>query len=385
MMSSNNWICPNCGIENESKFCTKCGICKPEYATKSTTWICGVCGQENQGKFCVKCGNGASNYQGMPIKAQKSKVQKSICNKESKINYLLIGLVALVALGGGWYYVNIYNSISPNSSAKIDNKIEMDTDAESEFVLADKDLGLGKVNIDDTIDAVHQKLGQETKVESRDNGRSSYVFDDINVIINNGIVSAIESNSNKFATIKGIHQDSSLSDVLSNYGENYLKSSYDGLELYEYDYPGQSGMDCRIRFAINSSQNVEYISIRKVPRNSGARVEYEVNKAVENDAKKVLFDFHNYITQHRLRDAYNCLSSSLQARMTYDGWAPGFKNTVSSNVSNVEVESIADDKVILNYNLTAVDNPGGKNYFVGKVTVIRTVNGWKIDTIENHK
>ena len=100
-------------------------------------------------------------------------------------------------------------------------------------------------------------------------------------------------------------------------------------------------------------------------------------------AISALHSFHNYITQHDLRQAYNCLSPDLQGSMSYEGWAPGFNTTVSSIASDVKVASSSDNKIVLTYILTAVDNPGGTQKFNGTVSVVRTNSGWKIDEIEN--
>ena len=43
------WICPNCGKTNTTKFCTSCG-------TKHDVWICPSCGAENSDAFCGNCG-----------------------------------------------------------------------------------------------------------------------------------------------------------------------------------------------------------------------------------------------------------------------------------------------------------------------------------------
>ncbi len=47
---SNSWQC-TCGNKNEGKFCSDCGLPKPE----QDSWTC-ECGNENNGKFCSNCG-----------------------------------------------------------------------------------------------------------------------------------------------------------------------------------------------------------------------------------------------------------------------------------------------------------------------------------------
>lgn len=42
------WACPNCGMQNNTRFCVECGTEKP-------VWIC-ACGKVNNGKFCGNCG-----------------------------------------------------------------------------------------------------------------------------------------------------------------------------------------------------------------------------------------------------------------------------------------------------------------------------------------
>jgi membrane protease subunit (stomatin/prohibitin family) len=53
------WFCPECGTENNGKFCTNCGTKKPEQASGAK---CNNCGWENPGlekapNFCPDCGN----------------------------------------------------------------------------------------------------------------------------------------------------------------------------------------------------------------------------------------------------------------------------------------------------------------------------------------
>ena len=101
------------------------------------------------------------------------------------------------------------------------------------------------------------------------------------------------------------------------------------------------------------------------------------------DAIRVLLDFHDGITQKNYRQSYNCLSKEFQTSLNYDSWAKGFKTTVSSSVSNIQVSSETNLKIILRYDLQAVDEPGGTSNFRGTATLIKTADGWKINDIVN--
>lgn len=98
---------------------------------------------------------------------------------------------------------------------------------------------------------------------------------------------------------------------------------------------------------------------------------------------QVLRTFHENITNKNYRKAYNCLSKDFQAAVSYEGWVPGFRTTVSSTVSDVKTVSKTSDQVVLTYTLIAVDNPGGTQYFHGTTILVKTSEGWKIDDITN--
>ena len=103
----------------------------------------------------------------------------------------------------------------------------------------------------------------------------------------------------------------------------------------------------------------------------------------QRNAIRALYGFHSNITKHKLKDAYEFFSPEMKKRISYDGWAPGFNTTVSSTPSDVKIASESNERVVLTYYLTAVDNPGGTQVFTGTAVLVKTNSGWKLDEITN--
>ncbi|MBR4694770.1 MAG: hypothetical protein IKO94_01675, partial [Selenomonadaceae bacterium] len=266
-METTEWICSNCGTTNNSKFCSNCGTQRPA-ANDSTVWICNECGQENTGKFCSQCGreksrNEASSSGTVRSDLERTQPMPSIrpsgtpstpLSQNTAVNplpdsswqnssadfspppsstnkplYLGIAIVALLILSGigGYYFFSSQQPAATNNTHTQTQTQETNPKPQAEStshaptakssINSDSDFGLGKVALGDTLDKVHEKLGQEITREARENGRTVYVYKDVNVIVNNGIVTTLESNSELFATKLGVHQGSSLSDVLAVY------------------------------------------------------------------------------------------------------------------------------------------------------------------------
>lgn len=102
------------------------------------------------------------------------------------------------------------------------------------------------------------------------------------------------------------------------------------------------------------------------------------------NASDSLIAFHRNITAKDYWRAYNYFSVDFQNAVgSYDGWANGFRTTVSSSVSDISVEYSDSYMTTLTYILTAVDNPGGTRKFRGTATLIKENGEWKIDAIKN--
>ncbi len=104
---------------------------------------------------------------------------------------------------------------------------------------------------------------------------------------------------------------------------------------------------------------------------------------VQLEAANTLSQFHDNITKKDLRKAYDCMSPNMQKRVSYEGWAPGFKTTVSSEIYDVKVAFENNDRMALTYFLKTVDNPGGEKNYTGTAVMAKTAMGWKIEEITN--
>ncbi len=124
------------------------------------------------------------------------------------------------------------------------------------------DLALANVAVGDSFNTVQQVLGTPYKEETKSDGKKYYFYPLVEVHCQNGTVITLISNSNAASTPRGVHEGSSLQDVLSAYGNDYMKSRYENLDLYEYNYTTKNGLSKILRFAINPSGQVDYISIR---------------------------------------------------------------------------------------------------------------------------
>ena len=127
------------------------------------------------------------------------------------------------------------------------------------------DLSLGNFSIDDPESKVRQALGTPLKTSTDDNGSPRLTYDAIEVVLRNGKISALISQTSAVSTPRGIHDGSPAQEVFDAYGTDYHSEPFEGTTLYEYTITSKSGTPCWLRFAVRDSDNrVDYISIRFV-------------------------------------------------------------------------------------------------------------------------
>ena len=127
-----------------------------------------------------------------------------------------------------------------------------------------QDLSLGDLSIDDRAGKVQSVLGNPLSVKNENDGGKRLKYKDIEVFVKNGKVFTLISLSPKYKTPRGIHEGSSLQEVIDNYGKDFKKTSHENQILYEYMIQSADGQKCYLRFAINSNGKVAYISERVV-------------------------------------------------------------------------------------------------------------------------
>ena len=134
----------------------------------------------------------------------------------------------------------------------------------------------------------------------------------------------------------------------------------------------------------SNKSDAEKISVTKPVETKPVVEDKNVGKTpAQREAIQTLLDFHENITKKSLRQAYDCMSYALKDVIPYEGWTYGFNTTVSSTPTNIKVVSESSNRIVLTYDLIAVDNPGGTTTFAGTIVIIRTSAGWKIDDIKN--
>ena len=185
------------------------------------------------------------------------------------------GLIAalIVAIGIGYLVSNQGNEYS--EPVKVQNetpapKVEVPAEKISPVArqigaLNGLDLSLDALTIGDNEDKVYKFLGQPNTTRQGEKGRTHLKYSNVEVVLYQGKISALISQTSAYGTPRGIHEGSAVDDVFKEYGTNYRLSEYDNDRLYEYPINSLDGTPCLLRFAVrNFDDKVNYISMRFV-------------------------------------------------------------------------------------------------------------------------
>ena len=173
---------------------------------------------------------------------------------------ILIGFLCVVTLGilASNGNKNSNNLTTPNPSTQQVQQVGDDTNyqnAKSELSLNGMDLGI-------SVNEATMRLGNPMKIEEVD-GYERYIYpNDFYIAVINGKVDAFVTGDPKYKTLRGLHVGSTYDEVIDAYGTNSKDMQADNLTLHEYPFNSIEGKYGLLRFAVNTSGRVEYISIR---------------------------------------------------------------------------------------------------------------------------
>ncbi|MBQ6132048.1 MAG: hypothetical protein IJL12_06870 [Selenomonadaceae bacterium] len=107
-------------------------------------------------------------------------------------------------------------------------------------------------------------------------------------------------------------------------------------------------------------------------------------------ARQTFLDYHKAISDKNYRAAYEMLSYKQRERVgNFDSYVAGFVNTISSDVSELNLVSSDEDSCTFDYTIIARDRyPGGKikvQTFRGQVTLAKDNGRWFIRLAKSNK
>ncbi len=377
--------CPQCGqpVAASDAFCSHCG---------TALHRCPHCGHfvEKDAKFCPACGtplnkaqDAAAVSQTMQSAAPAASVQEILPAEPSQRPSLLqqfeahkkaviaAAVVVILAIAGGFWY--------GHSQSQKKALPQGTGSAAAAQKTADSELSLNGVYLGESWAEAKEGLGRELGTSNGKDGSLHHKFTDMEVVVKDDKVVTLVSSSEAAQTKRGLHQGSSLDDVINAYGDDYQASEYGAQTHYEYAFKTDDGQDALLRFAVSkNSKTVEYISVRVVD-----------SKA--EGAKKAFLAYHKAISDHQLQTAYGLLTPAFQNSVGgYDGYAPGYDNTISSQVSNLRQIAAGADKTTFSFSLKARDKiPGSTKVkvqtFNGQVTMVKDGSDWKIGEMSAKK
>lgn len=313
--------------------------------------------------------------------------QKLDQNKHDGGVYIGILISLVLMIGIGWLFVlkEQHNNSLDKDKDTIRTEEQYNTPVKKESNQnAASDLSLAGISLGDDIDKMYAVLGRERQIKHQ--GKYTfYLYDNVQVGMENGIVKALVSNNRLAETKRGIHEGSGLEDVFYEYGNDYYETDYNELILYEYTFPNQKGI---LRFAVNKSDNrVNYISVRIPDEDISSQSTGNINNNDIEGAKKALIMYYSCLAGDNFgekSDAYNLLSDDMKNHMgSLDNFVASYRSTRNNDVTNIQIVSSEPNRVVLGYSLKSTDsvnnNSGLKvQYFKGTMTLSKETGNWRI-------
>ena len=289
MNDSNLWVC-ECGKSNHGKFCVVCGRSRPQsHATHEQQKL----EQHKTATIPQKSYTDANHgTRGAVVAPQESTRMGS---RKWKYALLGAGFVGLVAFG--FFVTKDMNpghqtepsrpvtaaqkatpkqSISEppkaqpipevqeetSSAPNEPSKLQSSYTARSTSQPSSARVSLGGICIGYGKSKVYSLLGKEQSItDPTKSGHLRYQYPNLEVVITNNVVTGFVSKNAKVETELGIHEGSTLQEVVRAYGNDYSKFDYEGSTFYEYEMKAMNGRKCLQRFAIKNGR-VDYVSCR---------------------------------------------------------------------------------------------------------------------------
>ena len=302
-------------------------------------------------------------------------------------NKFMIFLVVAIILG-------IFFSYGSSDNKETSSSATTPSSASVETPEAKTDLSLNGIDLGLDVQQMVKFWGEPMEKERREDGFITYHYGSIDVGIVAGKVHSFVTNDPKYKTSRGLHVGSNYGEVEEQYGTNSKNMDLEDLTLHEYPFTSLDGQYGLLRFAIDKSNRVNYISIRIVEEEPEPKEEpKKEEKKIDNNAEQAAIAFVNYhkaITRGDFVTAFSIMSSDQQSRMgpSLRDFSNGYKSTISSEITNLELVSSSSDFVVMKYVLDARDKIGGGTLyqqFAGEVEMAKIDGEWKIYSTKSKK
>lgn len=143
----------------------------------------------------------------------------------------------------------------------------------------------------------------------------------------------------------------------------------------------------------DDSSSVPEAEMKKTGTDAAAEKKKDTSPAIkaEDGAQQAFLDYHQNITQHNIQGAFGLLDTNFQNTVGgYNGYAPGYDNTLSSEVTQLQKISASANQEVLSFTLKARDKVPGSSqvkvqYFTGQATLVKDGANWKISEITAQK